>query len=230
MINENKATSDTTKEASVETYRSVIEVNGITIIEPLTTQRAADLILVADLMNKSPDANDNKNQASLNGYRFYIEADGRTVTLPFTAEQIIDGVSAIASVNHSIIKADRKYRQRHPNDTRSWGARVNYACEADISGELPLEMAVCPYCGEVPELMLTTCCSGFSILTDAKYMSQQEEFEQLVMAGEKIESRTLTAEEWEQEEAERERRLEELYGVEVVRNAREAQRAAGLRP
>ena len=125
-----------------------------------------------------------------------------------------------------LTQADENHKRLHPYDTRSWEDRVDDACEADINGELPLDMAVCPYCGEVPELTLAVCCSPYDVLADAKDKSEEEKLYEARDAGIPIKQRTLTAEECEQHEVERERRLEELYGIEVVRKAREAQRAA----
>jgi hypothetical protein len=55
-------------------------------------------------------------------------------------------------------KTQEEYKRHHPSDTRSLEDRIDDARQADLNGELALEMAVCPYCGTVPALSIHGYC------------------------------------------------------------------------
>ena len=154
-----------------------------------------------------------------------------------------DVAQANAAAAAAVAELDRHYRRRHPSDNRSPDQRVEEALQADTTGVLPLDMAVCPYCGTVPDLNENRgyCCKLYRWLGDSLVAAEYEEFYARLEAGDP-EAQALWEKRTEQEDldpavveaerrnqelrlAEDERRMEEIYGVEVVREARRAQRA-----
>ncbi len=155
-----------------------------------------------------------------------------------------DMAQMYAVADEALRAADEVYRLRHPADTRSLDERVEDAWEADFTKVLPLDMAQCPYCGLVPALVPSWfCCKLNRWLQNAILDAQADQYDALLEAGDPA-TLALAAEnerraqrqeadpeetarenrlEHERQAVERDRRLEELYGVDVVREARKAQ-------
>ena len=157
------------------------------------------------------------------------------LTVTLTEEEM---AQAAAFVAKAWAWADREYKRQHPTDRRSIEERAEDAWEAHYNGVLPFDMAVCPYCGSVPDLNERRgyCCKlnkwdDYHMMDEAfhEFYARLESGDPEAMALEafnkaRARSDLIVAEADRIRGLEREARMVELYGGDRVKAARQAQR------
>jgi hypothetical protein len=103
-----------------------------------------------------------------------VRPDG-TVSITLTPEDRAEAEEAVISMRR---RADEDYYRRHPNDPRSLEDREEDAWQAHFNGDLLIHMALCPYCGLVPDLVESRgyCCKLGRWLRDGMYDADQGEW------------------------------------------------------